>query len=107
MGSPSNVDALISHEIAIPADQVPVEAVEKLKEHLIFINPQWLENKKRGYWNGKTPEKLYFLKTVNNHLKIPRGFIHQLKSMLEPFQLKLNINDQTRIKDPVDFEFKV
>jgi len=106
MGSPSNVDAFISHEIAIPVDQVPVEAVEKLKEHLIFINPQWLENKKRGYWNGKTPEKLYFLKTVNNHLKIPRGFIHQLKSMLEPFQLKLNINDQTRIKDPVDFEFK-
>ncbi|ETR73680.1 MAG: type III restriction protein res subunit [Candidatus Magnetoglobus multicellularis str. Araruama] len=103
---PTRVDVDIRNDISIPEDQLPVEAIEKLKEQLIFTNPQWLENKKRGYWNGKTPEKLYFLKSHNNYLKMPRGFIHQLKSILEPFDLTLVINDQTRILDPVEFQFK-
>jgi len=101
----TNVDVYITNEIAIPEDQLPFDAIESLKDHLIFTNPQWLENKKRGYWNGKTPEKLYFLKSRNNKLSMPRGFIHQLKSILTPFDLNLVIHDQTRIMDDIDFEF--
>ena len=101
----SNVDVYITNVIAIPEGQLPFEAVESLKDQLIFTNPQWLENKKRGYWNGKTPEKLYFLKSRNNHFTMPRGFIHHLKSILTPFGLSLVIHDQTRILDPVEFVF--
>jgi superfamily II DNA or RNA helicase len=101
----THVDVYITNEIAIPEEQLPFEAVESLKAHLIFTNPQWLENKKRGYWNGKTPEKLYFLKTKNNYLTIPRGFIHHLKSILIPFEISLVIHDQTRILDEITYEF--
>jgi superfamily II DNA or RNA helicase len=101
----TNVDVYISNDISIPEDQLPFEAVESLKEQLIFTNPQWLENKKRGYWNGKTSEKLYFLKTYNNFFSMPRGFIHHLKSILTPFDINLIIHDQTRILDDIDFEF--
>lgn len=101
----NNVDVYITHEIAIPEEQLPFDAIESLKDQLIFTNPQWLENKKRGYWNGKTPEKLYFLKARNNYLTMPRGFIHHLKSILTPFDLNLVIHDQTRILDEIDFEF--
>jgi superfamily II DNA or RNA helicase len=101
----TNVDVYITHEIAIPEEQLPFEAIESLKDQLIFTNPQWLENKKRGYWNGKTPEKLYFLKTRNNYITMPRGFIHHLKSILTPFDLNLVIHDQTRILEDIDFEF--
>lgn len=100
-----NVDIYITHEISIPEEQLPFEAIESLKDQLIFTNPQWLENKKRGYWNGKTPEKLYFLQTHNNYLTMPRGFIHHLKSILTPFDLNIVIHDQTRILDDIDFEF--
>jgi superfamily II DNA or RNA helicase len=101
----TDVDVYITSEIAIPEDQLPFDAIESLKNHLIFTNPQWLENKKRGYWNGKTPEKLYFLKSRNNYLTMPRGFIHHLKSILTPFDLNIVIHDQTRILDNIDFEF--
>ena len=101
----TNVDVYITNEIKIPEDQLPFDAIESLKNHLIFTNPQWLENKKRGYWNGKTPEKLYFLKTQNNHFTMPRGFIHHLKSILTPFDLSIVIHDQTRILDDINFEF--
>ncbi|KPA09761.1 type III restriction protein res subunit [Candidatus Magnetomorum sp. HK-1] len=106
MNEQSNVDVFITNEVTIPCDQLPFEAVETLKGHLIFTNPQWLENNKRGYWNGKTPEKLYFLKTVNNNYIMPRGFIHQLGTVLKPFDLNLNIEDQTCIREPVSFNFK-
>ncbi|MBF0450564.1 MAG: DEAD/DEAH box helicase [Candidatus Magnetomorum sp.] len=106
MNQHSTIDVCVTHDISIPEDQLPFEAIEKLKSHLIFTNPQWLENNKRGYWNGKTPEKLYFLKTVNNHLIMPRGFIHQLGIILKQFDLTLTMDDQTCIREPVDFTFK-
>ena len=106
MSKQPNVDILITNKLKIPCDQLPFEAVEKLKSHLIFTNPQWLENNKRGYWNGKTPEKLYFLETVNDNYIIPRGFVHQLGSILKPFNLNLAFDDQTCIREPVDFKFK-
>jgi superfamily II DNA or RNA helicase len=105
MNQQSDIDVCVTNEISIPEEQLPFDVVEKLKSHLIFTNPQWLENNKRGYWNGKTPEKLYFLKTENSHLKMPRGFIHQLAIILKQNNLTLNLDDQTCIREPVEFSF--
>ena len=34
----------------------PEKFKDAVKERLTFINPQWVENNKRGYWNGETPK---------------------------------------------------
>jgi len=105
MHQQSVIDVCVTNEISILEEQLPFDVIETLKKHLIFTNPKWLENNKRGYWNGKTPEKLYFLKTQNEHLTMPRGFIHQLAIIFKHHHLTLNLIDQTSLREPVEFSF--
>lgn len=40
-----------------------------VKERLTFPNPKWIENNKRGYWNGKTPKHLKCYEQAEEALK--------------------------------------
>ena len=38
----------------IICENVPQDLLTELKNRLSFVNPKWIENDKRGFWNGKT-----------------------------------------------------
>lgn len=48
---------------------VPGEFIAAVKERLTFVNPKWIENNKRGYWNGKTPKHLKCYEQAEEALK--------------------------------------
>ena len=47
---------IVTNKIEIRA--APETFLSTVKERLTFANPKWAENKKRGYWNGKTPKQI-------------------------------------------------
>jgi len=49
---------IVNNKIQIQAAPEKFEAA--VKGRLTFFNPKWIENDKRGYWNGDTPKRLKY-----------------------------------------------
>ena len=47
---------IVANKIQI--QDAPGEIETAVKKRLTFPNPKWIENNKRGYWNGQTPKHL-------------------------------------------------
>jgi superfamily II DNA or RNA helicase len=76
-----------------------------VKERLTFPNPKWLENDKRGYWNGDTPRHLKYYEQADNGLIIPRGFIRHLIGVAKAQGIRYHLEDRRRTLREVDFTF--
>jgi len=98
------MEIIISNRITLK--DIPQDLMADLKERLSFANPKWIENEKRGYWNGKTPQILRFYKvTDNGSLVIPRGFIRQLLSCCRRYGVNYQILDNRRALNRIPFNF--
>ena len=84
---------------------VPAALSGILCEKLTITNPQYLENRKYGRWNGKTPKKLHFYKKEENHLILPRGFIDELLLLCKANDIPFSITDETKTLPEIDFKF--
>jgi len=85
---------------------VPLELLKELKGRLSFINPAWIQNDKRGYWNGKTPRMLKFYEQSDNgSLVIPRGFAAQLLALCKKYNVNYELQDSRRTLDNVKLAF--
>jgi len=89
----------------IRVQDAPAEFLSTVKERLTFPNPKWLENNKRGYWNGETPKQLKCYEQAENGLIIPRGFIRHLIGIAKDQSIKYRLEDQRRTLPEVDFTF--
>lgn len=83
----------------------PAEFTRTVKEALSFPNPKWVENDKRGYWNGDTPKQLKCYEQTNTGLIIPRGFIRHLISMAKAQGIQYHLQDQRRTLPEMDVAF--
>lgn len=78
----------------------------EMKNRLSFINPKWIENDRRGYWNGETPRTLKFYESDNGALILPRGYAKQLISLCRREDVPFHIEDNRRTLSNVNFTFK-
>ena len=83
----------------------PDNFMATVKDRLTFNNPQWIENDKRGHWNGKTPKQLKCYEQVDNGLLLPRGFIRHLLRIAKDQGLKYTLQDHRRTLPEVNFTF--
>ena len=90
----------------ITIKDVPKSLLTELKDRLSFVNPKWVENDKRGYWNGETPHTLRFYEHCNGDLILPRGFIMQLLRLCQREDVTFHIEDNRRSLPKVDFQFQ-
>lgn len=77
------IEIIIEKEISIKKESISESLIKKLKSRLILENPLYAENKKHGYSNYQTPEHLEFIKITPDSVVMPRGFLKQLKFILE------------------------
>jgi superfamily II DNA or RNA helicase len=84
---------------------VPAAFSKILCEELTIANPQYLENRKYGRWNGKTPKQLHFYEKEENNLILPKGYIDQLMSLCKEHKILFSLVDKTRILPEVNFNF--
>ena len=100
------IEIFVNSQIQINSQSLPARIEQKLKDMLIIMNPKWEENDKRGYWNGDTPKKFYFLTKQDDTYCMPRGFIHQLALILKKENLEFSIIDETRELPEINFQFQ-
>ncbi len=96
----------MGNQIRLEADYLPNRVTKKLRERLIFDNPLYLENRKRGYSTYNIQEKLCFIKEDGNSYIIPRGFGGQLIKILKYNNVPFKIKDLTQKLPEVAFKFK-
>lgn len=84
---------------------LPADVSTELRRRLTFPNPQWIENEKRGFWNGKTPREIRGYQSEGNGLLFPRGFTRQAIGMLKRGGIDYQINDQRRTLQDVKYSF--
>jgi len=107
MNKNNTIQIEIDHEIRLSGTNLPDEVQARLRDILIFQNPQWLDNEKRGFWNGNTQRYLHFLtEDTQGTLTLPRGFIHYLAGILKENGLTYTLIDKTRLVQEVNFQFQ-
>ncbi len=77
---------------------LPEHLKDELTHKLQFTNPKWLENERRGRWNGGIPKTLRFYETSGaDGTIVPRGYIRQFILMCRHHQLAYTIEDRRRL----------
>ncbi len=105
MNTVAKLRIIISVHTLIKGD-IPTNVEKYLTERLTFVNPQWEQNNKYGYWQGDTPEHLSYLIETDEGLAVPRGFTRQLIKILDSNHVRYTVNDHTRELKEVSFQFK-
>jgi superfamily II DNA or RNA helicase len=83
----------------------PDSLKDTITHRLTFANPAWIENEKRGRWNGNTEHYLRLYRATEDRLIFPRGFIRQTISMCKQQGIPFELQDQRRTLPTVDFRF--
>ncbi|MBF0459112.1 MAG: DEAD/DEAH box helicase [Nitrospirae bacterium] len=99
----------IKSDIRIKGADLPAPVLKTIKDRLTMPNPVYIENEKRGRWNGNTEPELFYYEFVDGHdgvrVSMPRGFIYQLIGILKSYRIEYTIeNHATRFK-PIAFTF--
>ncbi len=95
----------ISIDNKLRLSSVPPDFRKAIMKRLTFKNPKWIENNKRGFWNGRTPKNLHGFKETENGLMIPRGFAGQLIRLCRKYGTKFRLVDDRRVLPDIAFQF--
>lgn len=95
---------LLDNAIRLREADLPRHVIERIKKRLTIRNPRWEQVEKYSRWNtNNQPEYLTFYKAENGWLILPRGFISQLRGILN--HIRYTLEDRTRTTTEVDFIF--
>lgn len=86
--------------------QVPEIIRSHLMKQMQLLNPKWIDNHRMGRWNRGTPKVLrFYRKLPGGGLSLPRGYMRQLCLLCRRHHEPMEIDDQRRKKDAIDFQF--
>ena len=81
------------------------ETMQAVKQYLTMPNPKFTEAEKAGRYTGNLDRELEFYEERDGGLACPRGCAAKLYRLCERYGEDIQINDQRRTLDPVDFTF--
>lgn len=84
---------------------IPAAFSKILCEDLTLLNPQYLENRKYGRWNGKTPKHLHFYEEEDDDLFLLRGYLDKLIRLCKEHGIPLSLTNKTRSLPQINFNF--
>ncbi|MBA4419268.1 MAG: hypothetical protein C0392_15390, partial [Syntrophus sp. (in: bacteria)] len=84
---------------------VPSHVTRIITDRLTMNNPKYLENEKRGRWNGNTERTLTFYRKTQEGLVCPRGFTRQAISILKRHDLPFRVIDNRQTLPDYVFTF--
>jgi superfamily II DNA or RNA helicase len=94
---------IVSHDTKI---ELHDSYARDIKDYFTFENPQWIENEKRGRWNGKTVRYLWYYSIDGDYIVIPRGATGAIIRKLQGMGHKCQVIDNTLELPEIDIEFK-
>jgi len=95
----------VDSTVAMGTIDLPGHVLSLIQDRLTFPNPQHQENERRGFSNWNTPRYLHGYTMRGDMMIIPRGFIHQLLTILKGAGIKYHLDDRRRALSEVKFSF--
>jgi len=99
------LNILLTEWIKIPSDGLPPLLERKIRERLVFTNPDYEIRHNRGEWIGSIPPQINCLRQKGRYYLLPRGFLDQLIELCKKFQQPYRLVDRRRSFDPLPIEF--
>ena len=90
----------------ITCEDVPVEVEDDCVAQLVIPNPEVVEKENQGRWvDEEIPRTISYIEKDGATIKVPRGFLNELKRILEFHNIAYSIKDKTRILPQIDLTF--
>ena len=99
------LNILLAESIKIPADGSSPLLDRKIRERLVFTNPDYELRHSRGDWIGSIPPQINCMRQKGHSYLLPRGFLEQLLELCKRFQQPYRLVDRRRTTDPLLLEF--
>lgn len=99
-------DVLKDTHLLIDTRQIPLDAVDRIKDEFTRSNPDFWKKKTMGFWLGDTPKEVYSWRHEGSFLILPRGTLDKIIMIMSQFGYELgNVRDSTLKKKSFKFEF--
>jgi len=99
------LNILLAECIKIPSDGLSPLLDRKIRERLVFTNPDYELRHSRGEWIGSIPPQINCMRQKGHSYLLPRGFLEQLLELCKRHQQPYRLVDRRRTVDPQPIEF--
>lgn len=88
----------ISNELIV--HQPSQELINWARENLVFVNPEYITKKRKGFWLGNTEEFISIYSVNGEDLILPCGVGKHIKPFLNGCQVKIDVADNGLLNYP-------
>ena len=88
----------ISNELIV--HQPSQELINWVRENLVFVNPEYITKKRKGFWLGNTEEFISIYSVNGEDLILPCGVGKHIKPFLNGCQVKIDVADNGLLNYP-------
>lgn len=88
----------ISNELIV--HQPSQELINWARENLVFVNPEYITKKRKGFWLGNTEEFISIYQVNGEDLILPCGVGKHIKPFLNGCQVKIDVADNGLLNYP-------
>ena len=107
MSTPDPILLTVDRKLRLDPAGLPGGVLSRLRSRLVFPNPKWIENRRRGFSNWRVRRTISCLtETKSGLLVMPRGFAAAAREVLAGAGLAARFDDRTRRCPDVDLAFR-
>jgi hypothetical protein len=103
---PSTVSAVLAQRLFIEKAGLPSGLLNHLKRLAAFQNPEFYKKQKMRLSTALTPRVITCADEFGHHISLPRGCTRAAESVLDAHGVKLIVDDQRAVGEPLDLAFK-
>lgn len=102
---PEALNAVLANHIYIKTGTGPSVLFNQIKHLAAFQNPEFYKKQKMRFSTHATPRVICRAEIVDDYLSLPRGCLDDVKTLLNEYGVKLNIEDKRFVGRDAEFTF--
>jgi len=102
---PPEVQAVLAQRLFVAKAGLPSALLNQIKRLAAFQNPEFYKKQRMRLSTGGTPRVIACAQEFPEHLALPRGCRPDLEALLHQHGVRLVIDDQRTVGEPLDVQF--
>ncbi len=102
---PREVRAVLAQRLFVEKARLPSSLLNQIKRIAAFQNPEFYKRQKMRLSTALTPRVIGCAEELSQHLALPRGCVGDLTKLLEEHAVRLRLDDQRCLGEPLKVRF--
>jgi superfamily II DNA or RNA helicase len=103
---PPQVQAVLAQRLFVEKADLPAGLLNQIKRLAAFQNPEFYKKQSLRLSTALTPRVISCAEEHRQHISLPRGCRDDLSSLLDDHGVRLAVQDERQLGEPVDFRFR-